>query len=169
MIALTTQRLRLRKPSAADWPAFQTFAMSDRSKGIGGPYSHRHAWRRFAAEVGHWDILGYGMFTVTQIGDDTPLGLVGPWFPDGWPEREIGWIIYEHAEGKSIAYEAAQACIRHAFDTLGWATAVSYIDENNHRSRALATRLGAIHDPAAAVPYPQNPCMVYRHPKRETA
>ena len=46
---------------------------------------------------------------------------------------------------------------------LGWTTAVSYILPANDRSAALARRLGAQRDPAAAHPGAE-PCDVWRHP-----
>lgn len=167
MIArLETQRLILRKPVAADWPFLRDFAMSDRAVGVGGPMSEKAAARVFLAEVGHWDVFKCGMFIVTDKSDEaTPLGLVGPWRPFDWPETEVGWMVFEGAEGRGIAFEAAQACVRHAYADLGWDTVVSYVGRDNTRSAKLATRLGAVLDENAAQPDPQNPCLVYRHPK----
>ena len=89
----------------------------------------------------------------------------GPWFPAGWPEREIGWSVWRaDAEGKGFAYEAATAARAHAFTALGWDTAVSYIDPENTRSIALAERMGASRDDKAAHPGGDLPCYVYRHP-----
>jgi RimJ/RimL family protein N-acetyltransferase len=166
---LETQRLILRKPKGDDWPRVRDFFMSDRAAMAGGPSDLGKAWRQFAAEVGHWDILGFGMWAVTEKGDDTILGLIGPWCPADWPETEIGWLIFDGSEGKGIAHEAAQAALSHAFKTLGWDTAVSYIDAENHRSIALAERLGATLDPNAPQPKEDQPCLVYRHPKQEAA
>lgn len=162
---LETERLTLRKPIPSDWDAFYAFTQSDRSKGIGGPYAHGYAWRMFAAEIGHWAIRNFGMFIVTLKGQNKPLGLIGPWYPDDWPETEIGWMMFEGSEGKGFAFEAAKRIVRHAWEDLKWDTIVSYIDADNARSIALAERLGANHDPAAIVPKPDNPCLVYRHPK----
>ncbi|MEL6197095.1 MAG: GNAT family N-acetyltransferase, partial [Pseudomonadota bacterium] len=70
-------------------------------------------------------------------------------------------------EGKGITQEAALAARAHAYGTLGWPTAVSYIDHGNDRSIALAERLGAARDAAAAFPGQDEgaePCHVYRHP-----
>lgn len=166
---LETERLILRRPTGGDWPRVGDFFMSDRAAMVGGPYTLGKAWRHFASEVGHWDILGFGMWAVTAKGDDTILGLVGPWCPADWPETEIGWLVFDGAEGKGIAFEAARAAIDHAFAELGWDTAVSYIDAGNTRSIALAEKLGASLDPVAPQPKPDQPCLVYRHPKPEAA
>ncbi|NNF23889.1 MAG: GNAT family N-acetyltransferase [Rhodobacteraceae bacterium] len=166
---LITPRLRLRRPAAQDVEAAVGFFMSPRATQVGGPHSLGRAWRSFAAEVGHWDILGFGMWAVTTHTDDTALGLVGPWCPPDWPETEIGWLMFEGSEGHGYAYEAARAALSHAFGTLGWTTAVSYIDEGNDRSLALAKRLGARLDPNAPQPKPDEPCLVFRHPAPEGA
>ena len=162
---LTTERLILRRPAARDWPGARDFYMSDRSAlAGGGPLDLGAAWRQFAAIIGHWSILGCGLWSVTMKGDDTCIGLVGPWCPEDWPENELGWLLFAGAEGKSIAHEAALATRTHAFDTLGWTTAVSYIHADNARSIALAARLGCTLDPGAPQPRPDKPCLVYRHP-----
>jgi RimJ/RimL family protein N-acetyltransferase len=163
---LHTARLTLRRPHAADWTAFHDFMMSDRSAAFGSHGDLARAFRSFAAEIGHWDIFGYGMWTVTLTGDDTALGLIGPWTPPDWPEPEVGWMILsDKAEGTGIATEAARAAIRHAYEVLGWPTVVSYIGPENTRSIRLAEKLGAILDPEAPQPKPDAPVLVYRHPK----
>lgn len=162
---LTTERLILRKPAAHDVDTVVTFFLSDRAAHVGGPYDQGKAWRQFAAEVGHWDLLGFGMWAVTTKESDQIIGLVGPWCPIDWPETEIGWLMFEGSEGKGYAFEAAQAAVSHAFTELGWDTAVSYIAEENTRSIALAERLGAVYDPNAPQPKPDQPCLIYRHPR----
>lgn len=165
---LHTRRLVLRRPHGDDWPVARDFFMSERAAGVGGPHDLGHAWRGFAAAVGHWDILGYGMWTVTLRGDDRAVGLIGPWCPADWPENEIGWLIFDPGiEGTGIATEAAQAAIDHAWSALGWDTIVSYIAQGNTRSIRLAEKLGAVLDPDAPQPKPDQPCLVYRHPRLE--
>lgn len=163
-LTLETDRLILRRPNKGDQDICVDFFMSDRAAGVGGPFDLHGAWRHFAYELGHWEIYGFGMWAVTAKDDDTILGLIGPWFPADWPEREIGWMVFGNAEGKGIAFEAAQAAIKHARETLGWTNFVSYIDADITRSIALAERLGATLDTAAKGP-DAHPCLVYRHPK----
>ncbi|MFQ5437323.1 MAG: GNAT family N-acetyltransferase [Paracoccaceae bacterium] len=161
---LETERLTLRGPAGQDVNAFVDFFTSQRSIHVGGPLTPRLAWRMFAAEIGHWHIMGCGMWTVTLKGDDTALGLVGCWHPADWPEREIGWLLWENAEGKGYALEAASAARDFAFGSLAWTTAVSYIEANNVRSIRLAERLGAKLDRNAKYPGDSNG-LVYRHPR----
>ena len=148
---LETERLVLHAPQLADWEPLAAFLSSARAQYVGGPLSRDRAWRGFGHLVGHWVLRGYGMFFVTPKGADTAIGMVGPWFPEGWPEQEIGWSMFApEAEGQGYAFEAAIAAKAHVFADLGWKTAVSYIDPANARSIALAQRLGATFDPDAA-------------------
>lgn len=164
---LDTERLIMRKPNASDWPAARDFYMSERSSMAGGNIDEGKAWRQFAAIIGHWDIRGYGLAAVVQKADDQTVGLVGQWHPGDWPEAELGWVLFEGAEGKGIAFEAATAARSYAYDTLKWNTAVSYIAKENARSIALAERLGAKLDESATQPHPDRPCLIYRHPSPE--
>lgn len=162
---IETERLVLRAPHAGDWPRWRDMLRTDRAQFIRkGEADDANAWRGFGHLIGHWVLRGFGSFVVTIKGDDHALGSVGPWYPHGWPEREIGWAIWSpDAEGKGIAFEAATAARSHVFNALGWDTAVSYIAFENTRSIALAERLGAVLDTDAATPN-DAPCHVYRHP-----
>ena len=158
---LTTPRLTLRGPEARDFPAFRDYFLSERSLYTGGPYEDaKKAWILFAAELGHWHLHGFGMWTVEL--DGAAIGLVGCWYPEGWPEKEIGWLLWDGFEGHGYAQEAARAVRAHCYGPLGWPTAVSYIHRDNARSIALAERLGCARDDAAV--HPNSDALVYRHP-----
>lgn len=161
---LETERLRLRAPHVSDTDAYMRYYQSDRAIHTGGPKDTRSAWDLWASQFGHWLLRGYGMFVVTLKGDDTPLGIVGHWFPETRPETEVGWVLFDAAsEGKGIAFEAATACIDHAWNVLKWERMVSYIAPENARSIALAERLGAVLDPDAPPASPNIPSVTYRH------
>lgn len=164
---LETERLLLRRPAPRDVEGFIGLMTSERSRHMGGPKTRAEAWRGFCTELAHWDMRGYGMFAVTMKGDDTCLGLIGPWFPEGWAEHEIGWTLWAAAEGRGIGAEAAQATRSWAYDELGWTTAVSYIAPENGRSRRLAERIGARIDPDAKHNFGEEPVLIYRHPSPE--
>lgn len=161
---IETERLILRAPRKGDFEPWAAMATSERARYIGGPLDRNTSWRALGHLTGHWVHRGFGMFIFSAKTDpDTPLGMAGPWFPEGWPEHEIGWTVWApEAEGKGYAYEAAKAARDYAFCDLGWDSAVSYIDPDNARSIALAERLGARRDDEAAYPGDE-PCLVYRH------
>lgn len=163
---IETERLVLRRPGERDGDAYAQVFTSGRGKYMGPvEVTLREAWKNFYTELGHWEIRGYGMFSVTRKGDDTALGLVGPWYPHTWPAREIGWTLFEGHEGKGYATEAAIATRAWAYLELGWTGAVSYIDPENTASARVAERCGARLDPAAEGPDPGD--LVYRHPSPE--
>ncbi len=169
-LTLRTDRFVLRRPGPDDWPAFHAFMMSDRSAAFGSHRNLAKSFRSFAAELGHWEIFGFGMWAVTTHEANTALALIGPWTPPDWPEPEVGWMVLSaSAEGTGLATEAARAAIHHAYHVLCWPTVVSYIGPENIRSIRLAEKLGARLDPAAPQPRPDDPVLVYRHPKPEGA
>ncbi|MFY0647763.1 GNAT family N-acetyltransferase [Sulfitobacter geojensis] len=138
-----TERLRLRAPVWSDFDAFAAFRMSDRTKHLGGPCTRTQAFDKLGEIIGHWHLRGYGRWMVADKVTDEPLGVVGCFYPDDWPEPEIAWSVFEQAEGRGIATEAARASLDFAYETLGWTTAVSCTTPDNSRSKALALRLGA--------------------------
>lgn len=161
---LETERLILRVPRAGDHDIYSAFIRSDRARFMGQETGPIGAWATFSAEIGHWAMFGFGAFALDCKDTGRTLGMVGPFKPQVWPENEIGWFMFE-GEGKGYAYEAALATRAWAYETLGWTTAVSYIDHRNTRSIALATRLGAVLDPDA--PSIVSDDVVYRHPGPE--
>ncbi len=163
---LETERLILRAPSEADFEADVAFYASDRSKGVGGPLRRDEVWRNLAARLGHWILRGYGFWAVDEKATGAYCGRVGLWFPDGWPEREIGWTLMGHAEGRGIAHEAAFRVRDYAYGALGWTTAISLIAPDNERSKKLARRLGATLDYIYEHPS-HGPVEIYRHPGPE--
>ena len=140
---LEADGLRLRAPQASDFPAYAVYCASERSRTVGGPFPEHTALDRFMALTGHWAFRGFGRWIITQAGSDAPLGVSGLFQPTDWPEPEIAWTVFAEAEGKGIAFRAAQIARRYAYETLGWTTVMSAVDPANTRSVALAKRLGA--------------------------
>ncbi len=149
---LETERLVLRAPCEADLEAEAEFFASDASRFVGGPKRPDETWRSIAMLLGHWVMRGFGFWGVEEKNTGAYVGHVGLWFPHSWPEPEIGWTLMNHATGKGFATEAALAARAHAYDVLGWETAISLIDPENIGSKAVAERLGAQFD------------YVYEHP-----
>lgn len=160
---LETGRLILREYRQSDFEDFAAFFQSDRSRFIAGPTTRELAWRGMAVHLGHWALRGYGFWAVEEKESGRFCGHVGLWYPEGWLEPEVGWVMMGNAEGKGIAHEAAIAARHHAYNTLGWSTAVSLIDPGNLRSIALARRLGC--DLEGVFRHERlGPMQVWRHP-----
>lgn len=173
MIALTgipvieTERLRLRGPKVSDFETMAAFLASPRAAFVGGTVPRVQAWRAFGHLTGHWALRGYSMFIIADKTTDAALGMSGPYFPEGWPEPEIGWSIWAaEAEGKGIAFEAASAARRWAYDALGWTTAISLIVDGNARSEALAARMGCILE-GEFIHEVYGKSRIFRHPSPE--
>lgn len=139
---LETERLTLREPRESDFTAALAFNDSPRNVFVGGMLERRWIWRGVLANIGHWALRGYGFWAVEDRATGRFCGHVGLWYPEGWMEPEVGWVLMDHAEGRSIAHEAATEARRYAYDMLGWQTAVSMIDPANDRSIRLAQRMG---------------------------
>lgn len=160
---IETERLRLRAPEGRDYPAYRDFRLSDRSRGVGGPYTEAQAFEHFGELYGHWAIRGYGRWLVADRDTDEALGVVGLFYPPDWPEPEIAWSLFGNAEGRGIATEAARAARAFAYETLGWTTAISLIIDGNDRSIALAERLGATREEDFTHPT-LGAMQIWRHP-----
>lgn len=141
--SIETERLRLRCPKMSDFEPYADFRCSARAIHLGGPNTRAEAFDKLGEIIGHWHLRGFGRWMIADKETDEPLGVAGPFFPDDWPEPEIAWSVFEKAEGRGIAYEAARASLKYAYQTLGWRTAVSCTTPENTRSQALAKRLGA--------------------------
>jgi RimJ/RimL family protein N-acetyltransferase len=143
---LETERLILRAPSLSDFEPLCAFYDSARAKYVGGQMDAEKVWRHLALEAGHWTLMGYGRWTLVEKASELPCGMVGLWNPEGWPEPEIGWDLFDGFGGKGYATEAALAARSFAYDVLGWNTVISLIASENHASRSVAQRMGATQD-----------------------
>ncbi|MGR3590356.1 MAG: GNAT family N-acetyltransferase [Limimaricola soesokkakensis] len=137
---LRTERLVLRRPEPRDLEPYGSFYASKRSAMVLGPMDRPEAFKSFCLEMALWDIKGFGNYTLLR--HEVPIGLAGVWHPEAWDEAEIGWLLWEGHEGRGYATEAAMA-VRDLLEDLGGPPPVSYIDPANHRSKAVARRLGA--------------------------
>ena len=163
---LTTERLILRAPEARDFDIFAAFYASPRAHFVGGPLSRELAWRMLAMEIGHWRLKGFGRWILERRDTGATAGLVGPFQPEGWPEPEIGWDLFDGQEGQGFATEAGRAARAFAYDTLGWTTAISLVKPANTASMAVCRRLGARHD--GSFTHERHGTMqVWRHPGPE--
>lgn len=159
---IETRRLVLRAPLAEDYPDFRATFASYRSRFMGGPLNGYEAWMLYAAEIGHWEIRGFGMWMIHDRVTGATLGMAGGWQPAKWPEREIAWIIWPDRAGHGYALEATHAVRRHLYRHMDWQGAVSYIDPKNLDSIRLAERLGCVKDAEAQTIDGSD--AVYRHP-----
>ena len=160
---LESENLILRGPEKRDADPMIAFLLDqDRAEGFGSSPSRGDAWRWFTLNVGHWHWYGYGYFTIeTKQGDIA--GISGIWNPEGWPEPEVGWVVFDGFEGRGIAYEAAVRARRWAYEDLGFTTLTSNIVPGNTRSIKLAERMGATFE-RTYINVHMGEDMLFRHP-----
>jgi len=145
VITLQTERLILRPFREDDKDAYAAMCGDPevmRYIGDRGVLSYQDSWRHMAMLIGHWELRGFGTWAVEERSSGAFVGRVGLYYPNGWPEKEVGWTLIREHWGKGFAFEAARAALAHAFDTLQWTRAISLIAPDNARSIKLAERLG---------------------------
>ena len=143
---LETERLILRPvdPERDFEPWAQAMADQQTVRYLNGKVlSRAEAWRNMAMVVGHWSIRGYGFFSLELKETREWVGRVGPWYPEGWPGREVGWMISPRHLRRGYGREAARAALAYAFDTLGWERVIHTILPGNEASISLALSLGS--------------------------
>jgi RimJ/RimL family protein N-acetyltransferase len=162
---LETERLVLRPHRMEDFAPMAAFYASDASRFLGGPYDAERAWHAFAADVGAWELLGFGCWAAEAKATGAFVGQLSLNHPPHFPEHEIGWLLFPGFEGQGYATEGARAVRAFAYGTLGWPTAVSYVNPENTRSIAVARRLGCTEDNGATPLFSWD--IVFRHPAPE--
>lgn len=160
---LETERLILRPMRGSDFEPYAALMASPRALYMGGPYDELGAWRMFCQDIALWTVYGHGALMIDLKSTGVCAGQVGINHGPLYPEKELGWLLYDGFEGHGYATEAAIALRDWGFETLGLETLVSYIDENNKDSMLVAERLGGVRDDAADRQDPED--VVYRYRK----
>jgi Acetyltransferases, including N-acetylases of ribosomal proteins len=145
---LETERLVLRGHRAADHAACcALWGQETVTRFIGGrPSTGEEVWSRILRYAGHWEMLGFGYFAVTERGSDRVIGEVGlaDFRRDISPPLdapEAGWVFHPDWHGKGLAREAVAALLDWAAGR-GMARTLCLIDPDNEASLGLALRLG---------------------------
>jgi len=146
-IRIETERLILRPMEGKDADAhiaMMTHPQTARYLAPGGkPRARAEEWRAAACYLGHWQIQGFGFFSVLEKASGAWVGRVGPWMPEGWPGLECGWSICAEHWGKGYAPEAAIASVKWTFDKFpDLSRIISVIDPENKNSQRVAHKIG---------------------------
>lgn len=109
----------------------------------------------------HFAQHGFGLWAVELQGSSEFIGYTGlaiPRFDAAFtPCVEIGWRLASSFWGRGLAFEGAQAVLRHAFRTLLLPELVSFTVPANHRSRRVMEKLRMTRDPADDFEHPLLP------------
>lgn len=145
-VTLETPRLLLRPFRGPDLDAYAPMladAEVMKHIGTGVTLNRGEAWRAIAAMLGHWQLLGYGMWALELKATGELVGRAGFLDPPGWPGFELGWLLGRQHWGHGYASEAASIALGYAFAELKRDRVISLIRPGNERSIKVAERLGA--------------------------
>ena len=97
----------------------------------------------FLADIGHWTLRGYGLFSIDVTATGDFIGRAGVIFHHHNDEPELAWHLFQGFEGHGYATEAALAARDWYYAETGNGPLMSWINVANEPSLAVATRLGA--------------------------
>lgn len=160
---LQTERLILRPMRGDDLQPYCALMASPRAIYMGGPHNEVAAWHMFCQDIALWTIYGHGGLMIDLKSNGTCIGQVGINHGPLFPEKELGWFLYDGFEGHGYATEAAAAMKHWAFESLRLDTLVSYVDRDNLASASVARRLGGVEDAEAKRQDPVD--LVFRYTK----
>ena len=124
---LRTERLVLRELRQSDFDAYAAMCADPEVMEYitGKPMSRGDAWRQMAMFAGHWSLRGFGGWAVEELSSGRFIGRVGLHYPEGWPDRELGWTLARDSWGRGYATEACKEVLDYAFGALGWQRLIS--------------------------------------------
>ncbi len=146
---IETPRLLLRPLVEADLDALARINADPevaRYLGSGNTLSRADTWRQIAISIGHGQLRGYSMLAIEERSSGAFLGRTGPWFPEGWPMLEVGWVVDPRRQGEGFATEAGRAALDWCFANLDVQEVCSLIRPGNAASVRVAQELGAMLD-----------------------
>ena len=146
-MTLETDRLLLRQFGESDLDEYAAMLANPQTMryiGEGKTLTRAETWRSIAANLGHWQLRGFGFYAMQEKANGRLIGRVGLLNPEGWPGIELGWLLAPEFQGKGFAFEGAKAVRDHAFETLQIPEIISVIHPQNARSINLAQKLGEV-------------------------
>jgi RimJ/RimL family protein N-acetyltransferase len=160
--SLTTGRLLLRRWCDADRQPFQKLNADPQvMEFMPRQLSPEDSDAMIVRIEQHFDRHGFGLFAAELIAEKAFVGFIGlsvPAFDAPFmPAVEIGWRLAAGYWGQGLATEGARAVVRHAFETAGLTSLVSFTVPQNLRSRRVMEKLGMVHDPSDDFDHPRLP------------
>ncbi len=116
---------------------------------IGGvPSGRDRTWQRLLAYVGHWTLLGFGYWAVTERSTGAFVGELG--FAnferdldlDVAVNPELGWAFTSRVRGRGYASEAALAALAWRDEWIDGSQTIALVDPENHASLRVAQKCG---------------------------
>jgi ribosomal-protein-alanine N-acetyltransferase len=144
---LETERLILRPFREIDLEAYTEILQTAEVRGalhLSEDVGRAQAWSQMAGWLGQWELRRTGQWAVEERASGTFVGRAGTHRPElaDWPGIEVGWVLHPRWWGAGYATEAGAAAVTYAFATHDVDALYSVILPENHRSQAVARRLG---------------------------
>ena len=168
---LSTERLHLRRWSAADLPALEAvFAKPEVwwfpfRRGFSTEETRDFLERKLI----EWERRGWSQWAVVHRRDDRLIGYLGlspPVFlPEVMPAVEVGWRIDPDYWGRGLATEGGRAALAFGFEVLRLDEIVSICEPENVASERVMLRIGMVLDRDTTHPELGVPLRVYKTSK----
>lgn len=147
MNVLETERLHLREITRADYPALCDILQDEAVM-----YAYEHAFSDeetrdwLDKQINRYRYDGFGLWAVILKESGAMIGKCGLSWQDAGGEKllEIGYLFNRRYWHNGYAAEAAAACRRYAFETLGADEVCSIIRNTNLASINVAIRNGML-------------------------
>jgi RimJ/RimL family protein N-acetyltransferase len=144
---IATDRLRLRAFQASDLDAYAAMQANPevmRLMVMGRTSTRVEVWRTMATSLGSWLLRGYGMWACEKIDGGAFVGSIGIFQPLDWPEPEIAYALDRPYWGQGFATEAVRTARDWLFEHFPLPRAASFIRPENHASKRVVEKLGAV-------------------------
>jgi RimJ/RimL family protein N-acetyltransferase len=117
--------------------------------------------------IRHWELRGYGQWSVVETATAQVIGCVGFYHPRRpWPGVDLGWAIHRSRWGNGFATEAARGALDWLWKTTPVERVVSLIGPDDLRSIRVATKIGERFERADIDPINGEPMHVYSIARR---
>ncbi len=113
----------------------------------GKPMRPEEVWLRLLRDIGHWQVFGFGNWSVRLKDADRPIGVIGIFdykrdIKPAFDAVETGWVFDSAFHGQGYASEALKGILTHADNTLKLPRLVCMISPENEASLKLALKFG---------------------------
>jgi RimJ/RimL family protein N-acetyltransferase len=166
--SIDTARLQLRVPELADAEAFMAILWDPEVVEqkqvtlLEPPGGLDLALKNTQEMLRHWELRGYGHWSVIERATGHVIGCVGFYHPQrSWPGVDLGWVLHRSRWGHGFATEAARAALQWAWGHTPVDRIVSLIAPDDRRSIRVATKIGERFERADIDPVHGEPVHVY--------
>lgn len=150
---IETDRLVLRPFRTEDREPFHALLAHDQIKRFTGNHdrNHQQVWFMLLRRIGHWHLMGYGYWVITDKATGLFLGEAGlqeamrDIRPSITGKPEAGWSIRPDRQGEGLATEALGTVFNWADEHMPSLPLTALIEPENSPSLKLAARFGFTH------------------------